>query len=144
MATERQNMSEQEISMKAREHELYVRHLPESDGKVVKPFEVYLKETPAVPFSSATKGILVVVSIIVGLLFLGAIWRAATHHSQTPARTKKVPSAATALKPETVREAPTYVSISDRTLTSPSLHEQHRASGSQCARFSCSLFKLNA
>ena len=80
MASERQNMSEQEISIKAREHELYVQPVSEADEKPVKPFEVYLRETPAEPLSSMTKAILAIVSIIVGLLFLGALWRATTHH----------------------------------------------------------------
>ena len=80
MASERQNMSEQEISIKAREHELYVQPVSEADKKPVKPFEVYLRETPAEPLSSITKAILAIVSIIVGLLFLGALWRATTHH----------------------------------------------------------------
>jgi hypothetical protein len=72
-------MSEQEISIKAREHELYVKPDSEADEKPVKPFEVYLRETPAEPLSSITKAILAIVSIIVGLLFLGALWRATTH-----------------------------------------------------------------
>jgi hypothetical protein len=80
VASERQNMSEQEISIKAREHELYVKPDSEADEKSVKPFEVYLRETPAEPLSSITKAILAIVSIIVGLLFLGALWRATTHH----------------------------------------------------------------
>jgi hypothetical protein len=88
MASERQNMSEQDISIKAREHELYVRPVSEADSKPVKPFEVYLRETPAEPLSPATKGVLAVVSIIVGLLFLGALWRATTHHAPAN-RTRK-------------------------------------------------------
>ncbi len=55
MASERQNMSEQEISIKAREHELYVKPLSQTGAKPVKPFEVYLRETPAEPLSTATK-----------------------------------------------------------------------------------------
>ena len=52
MASERQNMSEQEISIKAREHELYVERLPTQNSKPVKPFPVYLRETPArTPFA---------------------------------------------------------------------------------------------
>ena len=90
MASERQNMSEQEISIKAREHELYVRPSADSAAKPVKPFEVYLRETPAEPLSTATKAILAIVSLVVGLLFVAALWRATTHHS--PARHHKDPA----------------------------------------------------
>ena len=50
MASERQNMSEQEISIKAREHELYVQPLPGTDARHVKPFDVYLREHPRIHF----------------------------------------------------------------------------------------------
>jgi hypothetical protein len=81
MASERQNMSEQEISIKAREHELYVRQASETDAKPVKPFEFYLRETPAEPLSPATKAILWVIGAVVALLFLAACWRAATRNA---------------------------------------------------------------
>jgi hypothetical protein len=97
MASERQNMSEQEISIKAREHELYVRPVSEADSKPVKPFEVYLRETPAEPLSPATKGVLAIVSIIVGLLFLGALWRATTHHPRAYRTRKAGPTVKAAL-----------------------------------------------
>ncbi len=66
MASERQNMSEQEISIKARESELY-HQPPDEFSKSVKPFPVYLRETPAVPFSTTTKVILWTVGIVVAL-----------------------------------------------------------------------------
>jgi hypothetical protein len=100
MASERQNMSEQEISIKAREHELFVQPFADPNAKPVKPFEVYLRETPAEPLSTATKAILATVGILVGLLFLAALWRAATHHAPA-ARNRKAQSAvkATLLRP---------------------------------------------
>ena len=72
MASERQNMSEQEISIKAREHELYV---PDTDtnAKPVKPFAVYLRETPAEPLSATTKAILWMVGTVVGSPFSGRL-----------------------------------------------------------------------
>ena len=39
----------------------------------------YLRETPAEPLSPLTKAILWIGGTIVALLFLAAIWRAATH-----------------------------------------------------------------
>jgi hypothetical protein len=75
MASERQNMSEQEISIKEREHELYVKPLDAETPKSVKPFPVYLRETPAEPLSPTTKAILWMVGIIVTMLFLAALWK---------------------------------------------------------------------
>ncbi len=75
MASERQNMSDQEISIKAREHELYVKAVPKKIPKPVKPFPVYLRETPAEPFSPTTKAILWTVGVIVAVLFMAALWR---------------------------------------------------------------------
>jgi hypothetical protein len=96
MASERQNMSEQEISIKAREHELYV---PDSDpnAKTVKPFAVYLRETPAEPLSLTTKAILWTVGTAVALLFLAACWRAAMHHAPASSVKKTRPAKKTAM-----------------------------------------------
>jgi hypothetical protein len=96
MASERQNMSEQEISIKAREHELYV---PDSDpnAKPVKPFAVYLRETPAEPLSAATKAILWTVGTAVAFLFLAACWRAAVRHTPKSRTTQSRPAAKTAM-----------------------------------------------
>ena len=106
MASERQNMSEQEISIKAREHELYVQPSADPNAKPVKPFEVYLRETPAEPLSAATKAILAIVSVVVGLLFVAALWRATTHHTPA-ARTKKTRPA---LK-TTVLQTPCFLNV---------------------------------
>ncbi len=80
MASEKQNMSEQDISIKAREHELYVKNTPERDVKPVKSFPDYLRETPAEPFSPGTKAILWIVGTVVALLFLAALWRVSHNH----------------------------------------------------------------
>ena len=89
MASERQNMSDQDISIKAREHELYVKEQTES--RRVKPFPEYLRETPAEPLSRATKAILWVVGVVVALLFLAALWRVSHKHLGTipPARPRR-------------------------------------------------------
>jgi hypothetical protein len=84
MPSERQNMSEQDISIKAREHELYVPALP--DAPPVKPFPVYLRETPGEPLSPATKFVLSIVGIVVAVLFVAAIWRV-THPRATKPKT---------------------------------------------------------
>jgi hypothetical protein len=91
MASERQNMSEQDISIKAREHELYVPALPEAAP--VKPFPVYLRETPGEPLSPATKFILAIAGIVVAVLFVAAVWRV-THPRATKPKTGAARSAA--------------------------------------------------
>lgn len=84
MPSERQNMSEQDISIKEREHELYVPALP--DAAPVKPFPVYLRETPGEPLSPATKIVLSIAGIVVAMLFVAAIWRV-THPRATKPKT---------------------------------------------------------
>jgi hypothetical protein len=85
MASDRQNMSDQDISIKAREHELYVK--PDNENlKPTKPFPVYLRETPAEPLSRGTKAILCTVGVMVAVLFLAALWRLSRGHLAGPPR----------------------------------------------------------
>jgi len=89
MPFERQNMSDQEISIKEREHELFVKPPQTVTSRPVKPFPVYLRETPAEPLSPTTKAILWIVGIIVAMLFLAALWKI-THPRRVKAPTKSV------------------------------------------------------
>jgi hypothetical protein len=75
MPSESGNLPEQEISIKARAHELFVGSEPAGVAPPVKPFPVYLRETPAVPISGTIKAVLWMVAIIVALLFIAAVWR---------------------------------------------------------------------
>jgi hypothetical protein len=75
MPSESGNLPEQEISIKARAHELFVGSEPAGVAPPVKPFPVYLRETPAVPISGTIKAVLWMVGIIVALLFIAAVWR---------------------------------------------------------------------
>ena len=95
MPSERQNMSEQDISIKAREHELYVPALP--DGPPVKPFPVYLRETPGEPLSPLTKLVLAMAGIVVAVLFVAAVWRATHPRAAKPKTGAARPAAKTAL-----------------------------------------------
>ena len=97
MASERQNMSDQEISIKAREHELYVKSPADENARPTKPFPVYLRETPAEPLSSATKAILWVVGIVVALLFLAAVWRVSQGHLNKTSTKTGLPASKTAV-----------------------------------------------
>jgi hypothetical protein len=89
MPFERQNMSDQEISIKEREHELFEKPPPTITSRPVKPFPVYLRETPAEPLSLTTKAILWIVGIIVAMLFLAALWKI-NHPRRAKAPTKSV------------------------------------------------------
>jgi hypothetical protein len=99
MASERQNMSEQERSMQAREHELYLKPLPEEANRPVKPFPVYLRETPAEPLSPTAKAILWMTGIVVAMLFLAALWKAFQPRGARPRTETDRPAARTAMLP---------------------------------------------
>lgn len=90
MPAESRNLHEQERSIKAREHELFVK--PLDDGLARKPFLEYLRETPAEPLSTTTKTVLWIVAVLVVVVFLGAIWRA-IHHSTARTRNRAAPRA---------------------------------------------------
>jgi hypothetical protein len=96
MASERQNMSEQERSIQAREHELYVKPLPEEPTKAVKPFPVYLRETPAEPLSPITQAILWMTGIVVLMLFLASLWKLTHPRGPKPQAESAKPVATTA------------------------------------------------
>jgi hypothetical protein len=76
MPSHPRNRPEQEHSIKARAHELFVETTKaEADSRPTKPFPVYLRETPAQPLSPGTKTVLWLLGIVVALLFLIALWR---------------------------------------------------------------------
>ena len=90
MPSHPRNMPEQEHSIKARSHELFVEDAPANPAGATKPFQVYLRETPAYPLSPGIRAIFWVVGIIVGALFLMAIWRV-THRQAVRPRTGAAP-----------------------------------------------------
>ena len=66
MGSERRSMPEQELSIREREQALFVD--PQETGAAeppVKPFPIYLLETPAKPMSTGVKVILWIVGIAV-------------------------------------------------------------------------------
>lgn len=76
MGPERRSMSEQELSIKEREEQLFVeaQEAP-SEKPPTKPFSVYLRETPAAPLRLGAKAVLWVVAIVVVVLFAAALLR---------------------------------------------------------------------
>jgi hypothetical protein len=86
MSSHPRNNSEQEYSIKARSHELYV-DAPGTEERTrpTKPFPTYLRETPGQPLSPVTNTIFWIVGIIVAVLFLAALWRV-THRRGTVPR----------------------------------------------------------
>ncbi|MGC8640669.1 MAG: hypothetical protein ACP5XB_12415 [Isosphaeraceae bacterium] len=93
MGVERRNMPEQERSIKDREQELFFEPV-EGPAKPLKPFPVYLQETPPVPISPAVKVILWAVGILVALLFLAALWRAQRSHARPQTKSTATRTAA--------------------------------------------------
>jgi hypothetical protein len=95
MPEQPRNMPEQEHSIKARSHALFVDETPVVSAGATKPFDVYLRETPAHPLSPGIKAIFWVLGFIVAALFLAAIWRVS--HRHTDRRPDDQPLAETAV-----------------------------------------------
>jgi hypothetical protein len=93
MPFESRDLPEQEISIKARAREVYEDEPARETRKLVRPFPVVLRETPAEPLSGATKAVLWIVGAIVAVLFIAAIWRVTTRHGPKP-QTRPAPRAA--------------------------------------------------
>jgi hypothetical protein len=103
MASERQNMSDQEISIKEREHELYDPHLSDEAPRPVKAFTAYLRETPAQPISPVAQAILWMTGIVVAMLFLAALWKVSRPRAAKPPHEEPaLPVAKTAMIPTAV------------------------------------------
>ncbi len=79
-------------------------------AKPTKPFPVYLRETPAQPFSPLTKAVFLVLGVIVAALFLAALWRIS--QSKRPKVQPSQPPEKAAMLVESAREpcATTYSS----------------------------------
>jgi hypothetical protein len=94
MAAQRRNMPEQEHSIKVRSHELFVEETPVGPARSTKPFAVFLKETPAQPLSAGIRALLWAIGVVVGVLFLVALWRVSHRHpgkapaGEDPAKTE--------------------------------------------------------
>lgn len=83
MPSKPRNMPEQEHSIRARSDELFLEETPVS-ARSSKPFKAYLRETPAQPLSPAIKALFWLIGIVVGLLFLAALWRISQRHGGRP------------------------------------------------------------
>ncbi len=105
MGSERRSMPEQELSIREREQELFAepQETPTADPPV-KPFPIYLRETPANPMSPAVKVILWIVGIAVLLLFCVALWR-----TQRPSRPRRAAGATKAAVMDVAPLLPTHV-----------------------------------
>jgi hypothetical protein len=93
MPSDSRNLPEQEISIKSRAHEVFSKARPEDGRPPTKPFPFYLRETPASPMSSPVKATLCFAAIIVGLLFLAAVWKFTVRYGPkrvAPARPARV------------------------------------------------------
>ena len=84
MPSQPRNMPEQEHSIRARSDELFIEDPPVFTARTSKPFKAFLRETPARPLSPALKALFWLVGIIVGVLFLAALWRVSHRHGGRP------------------------------------------------------------
>jgi hypothetical protein len=75
MPDDPRNLHEQEQSIKAREGELYVKPLRAKEPRATKLFPDYLRKTSAMPLSSVAKTMIWISAILVGVIFLAALWR---------------------------------------------------------------------
>jgi hypothetical protein len=97
MRSDRRNMPEQELSIKEREQELFLEpQEAQAARQNVKPFAVYLRETPADPISSYVRAILWAAGVIVLILLALALWRAQRSSRRRP-RPRASEAAAAAL-----------------------------------------------
>jgi hypothetical protein len=95
MPSHPRNMPEQEHSIKARSHELFVDPTQLAASRPTKPFPAYLRETPAQPLSPLATTVLWILGIIVVVLFLAALWRI-THRRGAASRPRPARPAAEA------------------------------------------------
>jgi hypothetical protein len=100
MPSQPRNLPEQEHSIKARANELFVEEAPIAAPTATKPFEVYLRETPAQPVSPAIKVILWILGFIVVVLLLMALWRVSHRHAGKPPAGVESAQTVDALPPE--------------------------------------------
>jgi hypothetical protein len=83
---------EQELSIKERKQELYLERPPAKPSKPrVRPFAVYLRETPPAPLSTEVKTLLWITAILVLLVFVAAIWKIQRRSRPRP-RPRPVPT----------------------------------------------------
>ncbi len=121
MPSHPRNMPEQEHSIKARSHELFVEQDPAGMRTKTKPFPVYLRETPARPMSAFTKVLFWFLGIIVGLLFLAAVWRIG-HHQRPRGPNRRAVTKTVRAEPWDEVESSTRVrldGLSGRSITGP-------------------------
>jgi hypothetical protein len=124
MPSESRNIPEQEASIKRRAHELFVKDTPDHVSRPTKPFPVYLRETPAFPMSSTVKAMLWFTGIIVGLLFLAAVWKLSVRHGPRQHLRAQQPAMKTSRVRERQEDHPGTViakSEPDRIFTRPAL-----------------------
>lgn len=79
MRPQSRNMPEQEHSIKVRSNELFYEETV-VPTRTTRPFVEYLRETPAKPMAGWLQLIFAIVGVIVGALFLVALWRVSHPH----------------------------------------------------------------
>jgi hypothetical protein len=130
MASDRRNMPEQELSIKKREQELFLEASEEQVESPARPFEEYLRETPAAPLSIGVKVLLWIAGVVVAILFAAAIWKAgksSAPHSKRPPVERPAAETSTRLYPRL--PIPARIASQTKERTDPaSVARRHRES----------------
>jgi hypothetical protein len=71
---QREAFEQQDQSIKARKHELFEEPQTADGAGALKPFSVYVRETPPAPMSKGMKATLWAIGVLVVLLFLAALF----------------------------------------------------------------------
>jgi hypothetical protein len=118
MSGERRDHPEQEISIRRREHELFVQE--SASVGPVKSFPEYLRETPAAPLSTGLKAALWAVGLVAAILFAAALWRLVNRPTPRPAPGRGRTRASSPAAPRKAAVAPPATPIlAARITTSP-------------------------
>ncbi|MDG3002525.1 hypothetical protein [Paludisphaera mucosa] len=118
MSGERRDQPEQEISIKRREHELFVDDSL-AEAAPVKPFSEFLRDTPATPLSGGVKAGLWAIALVAALLFGAALWRLVNRQSSTRPARKARSKTSRAAPPKAAWTIPATPPVAARETTPP-------------------------
>ncbi|WP_165246345.1 hypothetical protein [Paludisphaera soli] len=125
MSGERRDHPEQEISIRRREHELFVQESVASGGPV-KSFPEYLREVPAAPLSAGLKAALWAVALLAAILFAVALWRLVNRPTPRTPSGRGRARASSPAAPRKAAAAPTATPIVAARSTTPPNQEASR------------------
>jgi hypothetical protein len=126
MPNQPHDQPEQELSIKERSHELFLKLGPPEGSIASKSFGVHLRETAAQPLSTVTTSILWIAGVIVAVLFLATVFRIIQRHNGPPRSAAKTAVSTSSISPDTM---PTIAAITDAGLSPGELRWQDKKFG---------------